>query len=501
MDITRTNQALVRELEDIKPETKYTLNDKGNGELFADLYKNKCRFNVTAKEWYHYDGKVWTEDTGGMIASRYAKDLADALLIHTTTILEETRKKAYIEHVAKLGQLRYRNTMLLDARDKFYISNDDLDKDLYIINCQNGTIDLKTFAFRLHNPDDLLSKITNVWYDPQAKSPLFEQFIDQIMIGDSGRIAYLQKLFGYSLTGDTREESCYILYGASTRNGKGTLMETISYMLGGSDGYALAMKPESLAQKQNNDSRQASGDIARLKGCRFLNVSEPPKRMLLDAGLLKTLLGRDTITARHLHEREFEFVPSFKLFMNTNYLPHIQDDTLFSSGRINVISFDRHFEENEQDKSLKGKLQSKENISGIFNWVLEGLKKYYAEGVKPPEIVNAVTADYRSQSDKLGSFIGECLIKSQKNSKAGDIYKRYQDWCVSNGYGAENKGNFFAELKSKGIFKTTGTIDGQTVKNVVAGYIIDDMDQTKTECEYDENQWMQIPKEKELLFM
>lgn len=472
--IVDINTSLIQKIKAIKPENAYSMNDKGNGELFADLFKDKCRYNVTAKEWYCFDGKVWAEDTGGMIASRYAKELSDSLLIYVTTIQEETRRKVYLEHAAKLGQLRYRNTMLQDARDKYFLSNDDLDKDIYLFNCQNGTMNLKTFEFKPHDPDDLLSKLSNVWYEPDAKSADFEKFMDEIMEGNTDKIEYLQKLFGYSLTGDTKEETCYILYGASTRNGKSTLVETYAFMLGNTQGYSLNMKPETLAQKQNSDSRQASGDIARLKGCRFLNASEPPKRMIFDTGLLKTLLGRDSITARHLHEREFEFIPVFKLFINTNFLPLINDETLFTSGRINVVTFDKHFKPEEQDKNLKERLRSRQNISGIFNFCLEGLRKYYQEGAKPPTAVNEATEDYKVQSDKIGNFINEVLERSEQNSKAGDVYKSYSEWCKSNGYGAENKGNFFAELKSKGIFRPKGTVNGKTVCNVVIGYIISD---------------------------
>ena len=467
------NTSLIERIKIIKPENTYTLNDKGNGELFADLFKNLCRFNVTAKEWYCYDGKVWTEDMGGMIASRYAKELSDALLIYVTTIQEETRRSVYLKHVANLGQLRYRNTMLQDARDKYFISSDNLDKDPYLFNCQNGTIDLKTFHFKPHNSDDLLSKVSNVWYEAGTKSLPFEKFMNEVMEDKVDKIEYLQKLLGYSLTGETREETCFILYGNSTRNGKSTLVETIAYMLGNTQGYAMNMKPETLAQKQNNDSRQASGDIARLKGCRFLNASEPARRMLFDVGLLKTLLGRDSITARHLHEREIQFYPEFKLFINCNSLPLVNDETLFTSGRINVITFDKHFSPEEQDKGLKERLRSRESISGIFNFCLEGLRKYYLEGVEPPLTVKEATNDYQLQSDKIGNFINEVLKKSERNSKAGDIYKVYSDWCRSNGYGVENKGNFFAELKTKGLYKPTGTVNGCTVKNVVIGYDID----------------------------
>ena len=233
------------------------------------------------------------------------------------------------------------------------------------------------------------------------------------------------------------------------------------------------MKPETLAVKQNLDSRQASGDIARLAGCRFCNAAEPSKRMLFDTALLKSLLGRDSITARHLHQREFSFIPKFKLVINTNYLPTITDDTVFSSGRINVISFDRHFEPYEQDKHLKEKLKNKAELSGILNWCIEGLRLYRSEGLEAPAAVQTATESYRTDSDKVGCFISECLSKTGKNSKAKDVYDVYAKWCDDNGYGCENKGNFFSELKSKGLFINSGTVDGKTVKNVVKGYSIE----------------------------
>ncbi|MDE7323757.1 MAG: DNA primase [Lachnospiraceae bacterium] len=331
-------------------------------------------------------------------------------------------------------------------------TKEDLQKLIYgVLNQDTVTADL------------LLSKICNVEYNPAATCKHWEKFLDEVMQGDTEKIKYLQKIAGISLTGDTKEECMFILYGATTRNGKSTFVETIGHLLGD---YGLTMRPETLAVKQNNDSRQANGDIARLKGVRFVNASEPPKRMIFDVALIKTLLGRDSITARHLHEREFEFVPVFKLLINTNYLPQILDDTVFSSGRINVISFDRHFEPQEQDKDLKNRLRDKQELSGILNWCIERLELYRKEGLKPPTAVEVSTSDYRQQSDKIGNFINEMLIKSGRNSKAKDIYESYTKWCDDNGYGCENKGNFFAELKNKGLFSVTGTIDGKTVKNV-----------------------------------
>lgn len=472
---TRTTaNSLQERLVQMQPVTAYTWDDKGMGELFADVYRDYCRYNVTAKEWFVFDGKVWKADTGAMLVSQRAKELANALIVYCATIEDERQKADYIKKVSNYGQLRYRETMIKDARDKYFISQADLDADLDLFNCQNGTYNLRTGEFKPHNPQDLLSKVSNVVYDPEARSTRFEQFISDIMQGDTAKINYLQTILGYALTAETNLETCWILYGGTTRNGKSTLVETVSYMMGNSSGYALAMQPQTLAQKQNKDTRQASGDIARLDGCRFLNASEPPKRMLFDVALLKTLLGRDSITARHLFEREYEFIPHFKLFINTNFLPLIQDDTMFSSGRINVVTFDRHFSPQEQDRGLKDELKTPENVSGIFNWCLDGLRRYREHGAEPPEVVQAATAEYRENSDKIGNFITECLIKTGRNTGAGAVYQRFSEWCDDNGYGTESKGNFYDELRNKGIFATSGTVYGRTVRNIVKGYELAD---------------------------
>lgn len=449
---------------------QYETTDKGFGRLFAEVFKNQHRYNPSRKDFMRYDGKRWINDAEGLSARKSAKLLSDALVRYAVNVDVDGK---YLKAVTPLCNLRNRDAMLKDSRDIHYFTNEQLDTNDYLLNLQNGTLDLSKNMprFREHDPDLLLSKICNVEYDPATVCDEWEKFLLEIMQGDREKIRYLQKIAGLSLTGNTQQETCFILYGSTTRNGKSTFCETLIYLLGD---YALTMKPETLAVKQNLDSRQASGDVARLAGCRFVNASEPPKRMLFDTALLKSLLGRDSITARHLHQREFEFIPKFKLVINTNYLPTITDDTVFSSGRINVISFDRHFEPHEQDKHLKDRLREKRELSGILNWCIEGLRLYREEGLNPPVAVKNATAVYRSDSDKIGSFINECLIKSERNSKAKDIYDIYAKWCDSNGYGTENKGNFFSELKNKGVFSNTGTVGGKTVKNIVKGYIVND---------------------------
>lgn len=459
---------LLDKLQMLNAVSNYETNDKGFGALYAEIFKDKHRYNPSRKDFMLYDGKRWIDDIEGLNARSDAKVLSDALLVYGSS----TGNSDYLKAVSNLCNIRNRNNMLQDSRDVYYFSNEDLDTNDYLLNVQNGTIDLSkdTPKFLQHTPEMLLSKICNVNYNPAASCKEWQKFLGEIMQGNQEKIKYLQKIAGLSLTGNTQEETCFILYGSTTRNGKSTFCETLIYLLGD---YALTMKPESLAIKQNTDSRQASGDIARLAGCRFCNASEPPKRMLIDTALLKSLLGRDSITARHLHQREFSFIPKFKLVINTNYLPAITDDTVFTSGRINVISFDRHFEPEEQDKHLKDKLRQDSELSGILNWCIDGLRMYRKEGLYPPAAVQQATETYRTDSDKIGNFIKECLTETGKNSSIKSVYEVYSTWCSDNGYGTESKSNFISELKGKGLYATSGTVDGKTVKNIVKGYTVE----------------------------
>lgn len=316
-----------------------------------------------------------------------------------------------------------------------------------------------------YKADLLLSKICNANYNPAATCTLWEKTVNEIMQGDSSKIEYLQKMSGRFLTGDTSEEEFYIFFGATTRNGKSTITELLLYLLGD---YATTISPESLAIKVNKDSRTASPDIAKLAGTRFVVASEPPRRMLFDSSLVKTLTGRDTVSARFLHENEFQFKPKFKLILNSNYLPVISDKTVFSSNRVKVVPFERHFTEKEQNKHLKEQLQ--QEIDGILNWCIQGLSLYRKEGLEPPTAVQIATHEYSEDSDKIGKFISECLEKSDQNLAAKDVYEKYSQWCNDCGLGVDGRTSFYEELKTKNLLSKTGTVTGKTVKNVIKGY-------------------------------
>ena len=436
-------------LEEMAPHSnpRYGREEIGMGNAFADYFKPIARYNSERGIWYVYDGTVWQPDMENLKVAELAKLLADKLYLFALTITEEDSRKRFIERVKKLQLRKHRETMIKDAKSVFPLSMKSFDRDIYLFNCKNGTLDLRTMEFRNHSPEDYLTKVSPVIYDPEAECPRWRTFIDEIMQGDKARSDYMQKAIGYALTGDTKMECLFILYGPTSRNGKGTTMESILRIMGE---YGKNADPTMLQAKFNAQSGGPSEEIARLAGARFVNISEPEKKITLDAALTKRLTGNDTITARYLHENSFEFRPNFKIFINTNHRPNITDLTLFESGRIKIIPFDRHFEENEQDRGLKQFFAEPENMSGILNWMLEGYRMYRSQGLSMPDSVKQATMDYQMFSDKMGQFFDENIQeKPGSELRRAAIYTRYKEWCQENGYRAEAAKNLNTEIEKR----------------------------------------------------
>ncbi len=442
-------------LADLHPEQndRYGWHDIGNGNLFADWFKNRARYVPKRRKWFVFNGRVWEADDDSLDVMQLAKELADKLMMYALSIKDDNTRQKYVEFVSRWQKRGYRETILKDAAGVYKISFSVFDRNPMIFNCLNGTLNFETGEFYDHRPEDFLSKLAGVNFVPNARSERWESFIDEIMQGDKEKTRFLQKALGYALTGDTRYECFFLLYGPKSRNGKGTTMETFKVLTGD---YGCAMNPDSIAQKHKANGNGPSEDIARLVGKRFVNISEPDKKLVLSAALVKTLTGNDTINARFLNENSFEFKPDFKLYINTNHLPQVTDVTLFTSGRVKVIPFERHYEEDEQDKGLKGELAKAENLSGILNWCIDGLRALEEEGFDPPDSVIAATVDYQQRSDKIGRFVADELEQGDLfEVRTAEVYERYRSWCFDNGFHPENAANFkqsigkFGEIQYK----------------------------------------------------
>lgn len=458
-------------LKKARPENNslYAWSDIGNGRLFADCFKDTARYVSDRRTWFMYSGGVWAPDVGGMFVMERCKELADELVRYALSIADDRMKQEYLKHCMRWQSHKVRETVLKDAQSVHSVKACEFDTDQYVLNCKNGTLHLDTMEFTEHSPEDKLTKMANAMYRPEVRCERFEAFIDEIMSGDKEKAAFLQKAFGYGISGDTRYECLFIIYGATTRNGKGTLCESVLGVMGS---YACTTRPETIGVKQVN-SQNASEDVARLVGIRFANISEPGKGLMLNAALVKTMTGNDTINARFLHENSFDFKPQFKLYINTNYLPTINDMTLFNSGRIILIPFDRQFSENEQDKGLKKRFEMDDARSAVLNWLIEGYQKLQKEGFRQPESVKIAIDEYMQESDKISQFIEEALVpRLDAEAKTALIYEKYREWCDKNGCYAENSRNFNQELRRIGKIVKKRPKGGGGTTSVLLGFNI-----------------------------
>ncbi len=430
-------------IEEMRPHTKprYQRDEIGIGYAFADYFKPIARFDRERGIWYVYDGKVWQPDENALAVAELAKILADRLYTFALQITDEDTRNRYIKRVQKLQMRKNRRTMIEDAKSVYPVSHTVFDRNTDLFNCQNGTLNLTTGEFRPHDPADFLTMMSGITYDPKATCPRWEQFISEVMCNDADLALYLQKALGYALTGDTTLECLFILYGATSRNGKGTTMETFLKIMGD---YGKTSNPEMLSTKFGNTNASGpSEEIARLAGVRFVNISEPEKKITFNAALVKRMTGNDTLNARFLHENSFDFRPNFKIFINTNYKPSVSDMTLFYSNRLKLIPFKRHFEEHEQDKGLKAFFSTDVCLSAIFNWCYEGYKRFRSEDLEDPAAVSQATKEYQEESDRIGQFVDAWLEEGEAfEVRTSAAYKLYGEWCDKYGYRKENSTNF-----------------------------------------------------------
>ena len=440
----------------------YPHNDIGTANLFYDLHSGFIRYVMEAKTWYVFDGRRWAKDESGFKVMELCKKFAQDFSKYAGSINDDSdESKAFMKYAAGFTSRKKREGLLSDARSIYPMSLAHFDRNKALLNCINGTYSLVDMTLQPHDPADYITKLARVKYDGGAVCERWDRFVNEIMCDDTDTVKFLQKALGYCLTGETWLECFFIFYSNTTRNGKSTLSDTIATMMGE---YARTIQPQTLSRRPS-DGSAASPDIARLKGARLVNMPEPEKGLELNIALIKQLTGGDTYTGRFLHENPIEFKPEFKIFINTNHLPRTADDTVFSSERVKLIPFDRHFTPNEQDTGLKKLFQKSENRSAILNWLIEGYRLLQADGLTMPERVIAAIAAYRQEADIFGAFLAEYTAeKDGSRLSTSELYSHYTTWAKDNGYRQMNTKNFVGELRRRCDVRR----DGNT-GNVVVG--------------------------------
>ena len=418
--------------------------DTTNAYRLLTEHGKDIKYNAVWKKWLAWNSTHWEIDNGYLVHARglkmirgiYAEllktaDYRDRLDIEKHGMQSESarRRKALIEVASWIPELN--------------VKTDDLDKDPWLFNVRNGSINLRTGVMREHRPEDLITRCANVDYDKNADCPVWQKFLMEIMNYNADLIRFIQNAAGWAITGDTSEQTMFILFGTGA-NGKSTFLNTIMNLLGD---YASAT-PTQTFMKKNGD--QMTNDLARLRGTRFVTTTETEQGRRLSEPLIKQITGNDRITARFLYGEYFNFIPTFKIWMATNHKPVIKGTDHGIWRRIKLIPFTTRIEEEKQDKHLEQKLM--QEGPGILNWLLEGSMRWCNEGLRAPRIVLNATAEYRAEMDVVGDFISErCEQKPGVCIRARELFKCYQDWCEENNERACSERFFGLMLKEIGI--------------------------------------------------
>lgn len=380
-----------------QPLKEQVYSDLYNSEIFYEVSMNKVRWCKDLGGWYIFNGRHWERDINDNIR-RIAIECAHIIALK-------------MQEIGKAGFNNYRRIQgnqgllgMIECSKAFLgCAADDFDRNENLFNCLNGTYDLKGNNFLSFSSVHSLTKIGVVEYKLLEECPLWIKFLNEIFLEDKELIDYIQRVVGYSMTASTKEQCMFIFYGHG-RNGKSKFIDTINSIMGS---YASTCPSSTFVLKQNPG---IPNDVARLKGIRFASASETNHNVNLDEELIKQLTGNKTITARFLNREYFEFDATFKIFLATNHKPNIRGTDPGIWRRIQMVPFRLNITEKNEDKDLGEKLLSEK--SGILNWMIEGHRKWLAEGLNVPEAVRDATQLYREEEDDLGQFIKqECVVE------------------------------------------------------------------------------------------
>lgn len=430
------------------PESGTPLSDYFNARALVERYGTDMHYCYPWKSWLVWTGTHWQRDEMGTM-KQWAKDTMRSMLDTLKDMTDDKARDARYKHIkASLSTSRLEG-MVHEAQDERPIMPQRFDQPLALLNCTNGTLDLRTGALQPHSRDDLLMKCLAIPYTPEASCPTWERFLWRIMGGSRGQdtpdesaavrqaryeaderarrlIGFLKRAVGYSLTGNTSEHCFFLLHG-NGRNGKGTFIETVQTMLGS---YGATADMSTFLARKDDAVRN---DLADLHGARFVSASESDTGKRLAESLVKRLTGGDRIKARFLFQEYFEFLPQMHVWLMFNNKPIIRGTDTAMWERIYLIPFQVFIPPPERNRHLVDTLRTE--LPGILAWAVEGCLEWQRyDSLKPPPEVIAATEAYRHEMDTLGQFLEECCrISPEARIKAGVFYKAYQQWCLDHG--------------------------------------------------------------------
>lgn len=395
--------------DELPPE--FPRNDDERAERFARHFKDDLRYVPAWKQWMSWNGARWVAGDEFRRASEMLK------VLQAEAVTEQQQKQSVAwgnEHPLK--------AMVNLARHRQWVVREpsQFDANPLLLGLSTGTVELGTGRFREGRQDDYISKCAGATYDPEARCPLWENFLSEIFKGDAALIDFVQRAVGYCLTGLTNEQVLFFAYGGGS-NGKSTFFEVLQQMLGD---YGQKTKSELFTAGRGGSEPETL--IARLMGTRFVVGAEIKAGVRLDEALVKDLCGGDIMTGRKLYQDHVNFKPTHKIWGYGNYRPTIHDTDKGIWRRIRLIPFEHHISGDQIDRELPAKLKAE--LPGILNWAIAGCLAWQQDGLGEAAAVTDATEDYRDEEDEIGEFIDDMCVLGGQETKS-NLYAVFYEWC------------------------------------------------------------------------
>lgn len=416
-------------------------------ETLSTLWQHHRRYCVDWGKWLFWNGTRW-EKIPDM--DKVLHDAREDLKRYYITRMQEmdVNNQEFERYLYALYNLSKSTKALRDAiillqgRDGYRARSHEMDADPYLINTPAGVINLHTLEILSHKPEYNMTRITNA-SPKQIDTPLWNQFLQRIFANDTELIRFVQKVFGLCLLGQNLEQKMYILWGAGA-NGKSTLVNTIMYVLGD---YARAIPRDAIvSSRRAQDALRIS--FSALEGVRMGVLEEFEEGAILNTIALKTLTSNNPIDVRAPYERNRQITLHLIPLVCTNMRPKLTEMTEAVWRRLILIPFTVIIPPEERDPNMVNKLKAE--ADGILNWMLDGLRLYYQEGLNPPAEVEEAIQDYRSSEDILDEFIRNfCEESPRYKISSKELYQHYCDWVGSDDEKISSR-EFTRLMKAKG---------------------------------------------------
>lgn len=398
------------------------MTDLGNARHFVKRNSGRVLYCHAWRKWLVWDGTRWKPDND-QGALRLAKDTVSEIFTAALDLKKNEEELRFAVQSAKLPRIQ---AMLTLAGPEMPVGADEFDRNEWLFNCANGTVDLRTGQRREHRRGDLITKFCPTEYEPDAECPIFMRFLHEVFQDHPEVVGFLARLIGYCFSGSVQEQKLPFFYGKGS-NGKSTLLNVLLKVLGNE--YGMQCESDFLTEKHTESHPTERADLF---GKRLAICSETGNLKRLDEAKAKILTGGEKVRARRMREDFWEFDPTHKLILCTNHKPGIKGTDHGIWRRVLLVPFTRKFEGKDIDKTLPEKLKAE--YPGILAWAIQGCREWITNGLNPPEIVLAATTAYQADEDVVGRFISAwCFVGKSESVRFKFFYERFQTWCEDTG--------------------------------------------------------------------